>query len=126
RVIRAWVKNANRVKTSASIRCQRGSPTQVVSISPSQAQLGADAVITGDTYSLADVFARERSQVQGSLQTAGQLIKQNQSQQIVSGTLLEGAALVLPSLALQLPQFPATNRGDIHLEPQTTRSVRPG
>ena len=47
----------------AAIRGPNGGPTQVVSISSLQAQLGADAIITGDTYSVADVFARERSQV---------------------------------------------------------------
>jgi len=110
----------------AKISGLNGAPTQVISFSTTRSELGADARITGNMSNRADVFARERSKIVGNLRTGGTLIRQNPTQNIVTGTLSQNANLTSPAGTLQVPQFSATTRGDVSLEPNTTRNIRPG
>ncbi|HXS15777.1 MAG TPA: hypothetical protein VN764_01225, partial [Polyangiaceae bacterium] len=110
----------------AKISGLNGAPTQVISFSATRSELGADARITGNMSNRADVFARERSKIVGNLGTGGILIRQNPTQNIVTGTLSQNANLTTPTGTLQVPQFSATTRGDVSLEPNTTRNIRPG
>jgi hypothetical protein len=94
-----------------------GTPADIASTGTLETNIGADAVIGGDVWSVGSVMLRERGTVQGDVTTEGTFGKQNVW--TVLGAIHEGATLTPPKrLAWQVP-FPPPVRPVSVLRQQT-------